>query len=98
MAEPEGIHTSFPQDPVEFDADHRISFSQVSNKFLLETDDGQEFEFDDKLKRWIPVVRPHPFSTEGLRYDVMLPYMYSIYIPSRLACPGGTLLKLAKHG
>ncbi len=50
--------SSFPQTPEEFDADPRISFSKVSSKFILETDDGAEYEFDDRLKRWIPVVRP----------------------------------------
>ncbi len=52
--------STFPQEPSEFDGDPRISFSKLSSKFILETADGQEFEFDDALKRWIPVVRPHP--------------------------------------
>ena len=46
----------FPQDPSEFDADHRISFSKLDNKFILETDEGQEYGYDDALKRWIPSV------------------------------------------
>ena len=49
--------STFPQNPEEFDADPRVSFSKLSNKFLLETDDGQEYEYDDALKRWVPVVR-----------------------------------------
>ena len=49
----------FPTEPEEFDADPRISFSKVSSKFVLETDDGREFEYEEVLKRWIPVVRPH---------------------------------------
>ncbi len=52
------LQSGFPQNPEDFDADPRISFSKVSNKFILETDqDGGEYEFDDKLKRWVPVVR-----------------------------------------
>ena len=47
---------NFPQDPTEFDSDPRVSFSKLDNKFILETDDGQEFGFDDTLKRWIPTV------------------------------------------
>lgn len=47
---------NFPQDPAEFDSDPRISFSKLDNTFILETDDGQEFEFDNTLKRWIPTV------------------------------------------
>lgn len=53
-------HSSFPQKPEEFDADPRVSFSKLSSKFILEADDGQEFEYDDALKRWVLVVRPHP--------------------------------------
>ncbi|KAI4203720.1 MAG: hypothetical protein LQ346_001730 [Caloplaca aetnensis] len=45
---------SFPTNPADFDADDRISFSKLDNKFILETEDGQEFEFDDALKRWVP--------------------------------------------
>ena len=50
--------SSFPQNPEDFDADPRISFSKLDSKFILEADDGQEFEFDDALKRWVPAVRP----------------------------------------
>ncbi|KAH8652756.1 hypothetical protein BGZ60DRAFT_387707 [Tricladium varicosporioides] len=51
-------HTShpFPTDPSEFDSDDRISFSKLDQKFLLVQSDGTEFEFDDAIKRWIPVV------------------------------------------
>ena len=59
---PPSAHPSFPQDPAEFDADPRISFDKLNQKFILETEDDQgqplEFEYDDGLKRWIPVVRP----------------------------------------
>jgi HIV Tat-specific factor 1 len=46
----------FPSDPSEFDSDPRISFSKLDQKFILETEDGQEFEYDSALKRWIPTV------------------------------------------
>ena len=48
--------SNFPQDPTEFDSDPRISFSKLEDKFILETDDGQEFEYDTALKRWIQTV------------------------------------------
>jgi hypothetical protein len=48
--------SSFPLNPEEFDSDDRISFSKLDNKFLLVQDDGTEFEFDEALKRWIPVL------------------------------------------
>jgi HIV Tat-specific factor 1 len=48
--------SSFPLDPAEFGGDDRISYSKLDNKFLLVQDDGAEFEFDDAIKRWIPVL------------------------------------------
>ncbi|KAL8694345.1 MAG: hypothetical protein Q9218_000982 [Villophora microphyllina] len=52
----EAPRSSFPTGPEDFDADDRISFSKLDNKFVLEADDGQEFEFDNALKRWVPVL------------------------------------------
>ncbi|TVY48180.1 Splicing factor U2AF-associated protein [Lachnellula occidentalis] len=55
--QPEEVQASnFPTNPEEFDSDDRISFSKLDNKFLLVQDDGTEFEFDDAIKRWIPVL------------------------------------------
>lgn len=56
----------FPSDPSEFDSDPRISFFKLDQKFILETDDGQEFEFDHVLKRWIPIVCPDFIRTYDL--------------------------------
>ncbi|KIW67895.1 hypothetical protein PV04_07110 [Phialophora macrospora] len=53
---PEGVQTGLPQDPTEFDADPRVSWSRLDNKFILETEEGNEFEWDTALKRWIPVL------------------------------------------
>ncbi|KAI1501729.1 hypothetical protein F5X99DRAFT_190062 [Biscogniauxia marginata] len=47
---------SFPTDPQEFDADERISYSKLDNKFIAVHDDGTEFEWDAQLKRWIPAL------------------------------------------
>lgn len=58
--------SSFPQTPEEFDSDPRVSFSKLDNKFILEVDDEHEYEYDDALKRWIPVVRSYPSESEGL--------------------------------
>lgn len=54
--EPPPRSTSFPQQPDEFDADPRVSFSKTDGKFILEADDGQEYGFDEALRRWVPVV------------------------------------------
>lgn len=56
MAATEPHPSHFPTDPTEFDSDERISFSKLDNKFVLVLEDGTEFEFDDALKRWIPVL------------------------------------------
>lgn len=48
--------SSFPQTPEQFEEDPRISFSKVDQKWILEADDGTEFEWDQALKRWIPSV------------------------------------------
>ena len=61
MADPtasdEGQQPSgFPQSPSAFDSDHRVSFSKLDDKYILETDEGTEYEWDTALKRWIPVV------------------------------------------
>ena len=53
---PDGHQSGFPKDPSDFDGDPRVSYLKVDSKFILETDDGEEFEWDDKFRRWIPVV------------------------------------------
>ena len=47
--------TTFPTDVQEFDADDRISFSKLDNKFIAVHDDGSEFEFDVDAKQWVPI-------------------------------------------
>lgn len=47
---------TFPTDPAEFDNDDRISFSKLDKKYLAVQDDGTEFEFDEDLRRWVPVM------------------------------------------
>ena len=72
----EAVRAPFPQHPEQFDADDRISFSKLSNKFILEAEDGQEYEFDDSLKRWVAVVRPHsPAPIEDSLHAVGVMYL-----------------------
>lgn len=49
--------SAFPQTPEQFETDPRVSFSRLDQKWILEADDGSEFEYDEKLKRWCPSVR-----------------------------------------
>lgn len=73
---PTFAQSSFPQNPEEFDADPRVSFSKLDNKFILEVDDEHEYEYDDALKRWVPVVRPHPPTIGGHPAKIMLRYLH----------------------
>ncbi|KAK3954019.1 hypothetical protein QBC32DRAFT_101781 [Pseudoneurospora amorphoporcata] len=47
---------TFPTDLEEFDKDERISFSKLDNKYIAVQDDGTEYEFDEGLKRWLPII------------------------------------------
>ncbi|KAL9109365.1 MAG: hypothetical protein Q9227_005995 [Pyrenula ochraceoflavens] len=49
----------FPTEPDEFDSDPRISFSKLDEKWILETEEGAEFEYISGLKRWVPAAFPH---------------------------------------
>lgn len=46
----------FPTNPEEFDADDRISWSKLDNKFVLVQENGDEFEFNGAVKRWVRVI------------------------------------------
>lgn len=49
--------SSFPKSVEEFHTDLRVSFSKLDGKWLLEADNGLEFEWDGGLERWLPIVR-----------------------------------------
>jgi len=61
---------AFPTNPEEFDSDDRISFSKLDNKFLLVQEDGTEYEFEDVIKRWIPVLDEGQFEEQQKAYKV----------------------------
>lgn len=50
----------FPHEVDEFNDDDRISYSQLDNCWILEDDDGSQWEFNEALKKWMPMVRPEP--------------------------------------
>ncbi|KAK0624672.1 hypothetical protein B0T17DRAFT_507729 [Bombardia bombarda] len=56
MSGEQAEYWSFPTNKEEFDQDDRISFSRLDNKYIAVQDDGTEYEFDDGLKRWIPII------------------------------------------
>ncbi|KAJ6120528.1 nuclear mRNA splicing factor-associated protein [Penicillium sp. IBT 18751x] len=69
-AENGGATRNFPTDPNEFDSDLRISFSKLDNKFILETEDGQEFEWDSAIKRWVHQVDEELLKQQQEAYKV----------------------------
>ncbi|EPS40750.1 hypothetical protein H072_5414 [Dactylellina haptotyla CBS 200.50] len=46
----------FPVTMEGLNEDDRVSFSRISQKYTLEQEDGTEYEFDEKLKRWYEVL------------------------------------------
>ncbi|KAK4162115.1 splicing factor u2af-associated protein 2 [Cladorrhinum sp. PSN259] len=52
----EAEYWSFPTNKEDFDQDDRISFSKLDNKYIAVQDDGTEYEFDEGLKRWVPMI------------------------------------------
>jgi len=50
----------FPTEPEDFDADPRISFSRISSTYVLEDENGDEWEWLASKHKWVPVVRNLP--------------------------------------
>ncbi len=48
----------FPHSVEDFGDDPRISYSKTDGKWILEDDDGSEWEYNDALSKWMPSVRP----------------------------------------
>jgi len=46
----------FPRDIAEFDDDERIAFDKVDNKYILEDENGVQWEFNEKVGRWTQTV------------------------------------------
>ena len=48
---------AFPKLLEQFGEDPRVSYSKLDGKWILEDEDGSEWEFNDNLMRWMPSVR-----------------------------------------
>lgn len=57
---------AFPHTPDDFEQDPRVSFSKLENKYILENDDGSEWEWNDAAQRWIPLVGITPSCATNL--------------------------------
>lgn len=47
---------TFPQTEEEFKNDVRVSFDRPNNKWVLEDDDGSEWEWNETISKWVPSV------------------------------------------
>ncbi|KAF1356115.1 hypothetical protein BDV97DRAFT_341042 [Delphinella strobiligena] len=45
---------TFPQTEEEFKNDVRVSFDRLNNKWVLEDDDGSEWEWNETISKWVP--------------------------------------------
>lgn len=50
------VRIAFPQTPEDFENDPRVSFSRLDDKWILEEDDGSEWEWSDRSAKWLPAV------------------------------------------
>lgn len=65
---------AFPQTQEDFEQDPRVSYSRLDSKYILEDDDGSEWEWDESAARWMPSVRSPPRSpAESLSCGILLP-------------------------
>lgn len=46
-----------PASAAMFSSDPRVHFSRASGKWEYEDDNGNEFEWNDLAKAWVPIVR-----------------------------------------
>jgi HIV Tat-specific factor 1 len=47
----------FPNDPEDFGSDTRISFSKTVDNYVLEDENGEEWEWFPRTSKWVPMVR-----------------------------------------
>lgn len=57
------VRIAFPKTTEDFEIDPRVSYSKLDDKWILEDDDGAEWEWDTTGNRWIQSVRFVLFTT-----------------------------------
>ncbi|KAK5115984.1 hypothetical protein LTR62_000440 [Meristemomyces frigidus] len=60
----------FPNDPEAFDGDERISFSKAGGTYLLEAEDGSEWEWQERAEKWVPVLNEEEVEKQRQAYKV----------------------------
>ncbi|KAK4997667.1 hypothetical protein LTR66_002966 [Elasticomyces elasticus] len=64
---------AFPQRTADFDKDVRVSYSRSDQKWLLEDDDGSQWEWSigsDRIGRWIPTVDEQEIEQQRSAYAI----------------------------
>ncbi|KAK5741357.1 hypothetical protein LTR17_004064 [Elasticomyces elasticus] len=60
----------FPMESANFDADHRISYSKKDQTYLLEAEDGNEWEWLASRSKWVPVMNEEDARKQQEAYKV----------------------------
>ncbi|KAI9728622.1 MAG: hypothetical protein M1828_002728 [Chrysothrix sp. TS-e1954] len=61
---------AFPQLPEDFEADPRVSYSKLDNKWILEEEDGSEWEFEESRNKWVPSLDEAALEQQRQAYNV----------------------------
>ncbi|KAK5717757.1 hypothetical protein LTR15_008596 [Elasticomyces elasticus] len=60
----------FPMESANFDADHRISYSKKDQTYVLEAEDGNEWEWLAARSKWVPVMNEEDARKQQEAYKV----------------------------
>ena len=89
--------SGFPQSPSAFDADERVSFSTLDDKFVLETEEGTEYEWDTALRRWIPVVGLRTFLRDRQIDDKSFASRFFTSLKARTCSDSNAMIALVEY-
>lgn len=51
----------FPEDPDSFNDDDRIAWSNADKTYILQDENGEEWEWKESVRKWISSVRTSRF-------------------------------------
>ncbi|KAF2088842.1 hypothetical protein K490DRAFT_37953 [Saccharata proteae CBS 121410] len=64
------VKAAFPQTPEDFEADSRVAYDKLNGKWVLEDDNGDEWEFDQALAKWMPSLDEEAIAKQSEAYKV----------------------------
>lgn len=87
----------FPSNPEEFDHDERISYSKISQTYLLEDENGEEWEWLSGPSKWSKTVRIHQNAVHQSMCDRLWPATHRARTCCHpLALPGSSNISSAR--